>query len=117
MYPAGFQTWVEVEQMTRPLEGAQRPRPIFRGVTTVVASYSTLSSPRKPISAEGCPAGGGHSANDQGFEFPNRIVVCPHSTRTGWTGHVQPANVYLDADQRKGRRRSISFSERGQSRL
>src|SRR5262245_21134366 len=25
MYPQGFQTWVEVQTMTRPLEGAQRP--------------------------------------------------------------------------------------------
>ena len=25
MYPTGYQTWVEVEAMTRPLEGAMRP--------------------------------------------------------------------------------------------
>src|SRR5512141_3339422 len=30
MYPAGFQTWVEVETLTRVLEGAVRP-PHFRG--------------------------------------------------------------------------------------
>ena len=36
MYPQGYQTWVEVEAMTRPLEGSMRPGH-FRGVTTVVA--------------------------------------------------------------------------------
>ena len=36
MYPTAFQTWVEVEELTKPLEGALRPGH-FRGVTTVVA--------------------------------------------------------------------------------
>lgn len=35
MYPAGYQTYVTVEQVTRPLEGAARPGH-FRGVATVV---------------------------------------------------------------------------------
>lgn len=35
MYPPGYQTWVEVERVTGPLEGASRPGH-FRGVTTVV---------------------------------------------------------------------------------
>src|SRR5690242_719562 len=35
MYPAGFQTWVTVEQVAAPLEGKQRPGH-FRGVATVV---------------------------------------------------------------------------------
>ncbi|MGE3075207.1 MAG: pantoate--beta-alanine ligase [Dehalococcoidia bacterium] len=35
MYPEGYQTYVEVEQVTQPLEGAARPGH-FRGVTTVV---------------------------------------------------------------------------------
>src|SRR5262245_55267658 len=32
MYPPGYQTWVEVEALTRPLEGAMRPEH-FKGVT------------------------------------------------------------------------------------
>jgi len=36
IYPPGFQTWVEVEQVSQPLEGARRPGH-FRGVATVVA--------------------------------------------------------------------------------
>jgi pantoate--beta-alanine ligase len=34
IYPPGFQTWVEVEELSRPLEGAVRPGH-FRGVATV----------------------------------------------------------------------------------
>src|SRR5262245_31105212 len=32
MYPQGYQTWVDVEALTKPLEGAMRPGH-FRGVT------------------------------------------------------------------------------------
>src|SRR5512135_3392273 len=35
MYPPGYQTWIEVQDVTRPLEGARRPGH-FRGVATVV---------------------------------------------------------------------------------
>jgi pantoate--beta-alanine ligase len=35
MYPAGYQTWVDVERITLPLCGASRPGH-FRGVSTVV---------------------------------------------------------------------------------
>jgi pantoate--beta-alanine ligase len=44
MYPAGFQTWVDVEHLTLPLCGASRPGH-FRGVTTVVAKLFTIVMP------------------------------------------------------------------------
>lgn len=44
MYPAGFQTHVEVEQLTLPLEGEFRPTH-FRGVTTVVTKLFNLAGP------------------------------------------------------------------------
>lgn len=44
MYPAGFQTHVEVERITSMLEGAHRPGH-FRGVTTVVAKLFNLTGP------------------------------------------------------------------------
>lgn len=44
MYPAGFQTHVEVENVTTRLEGALRPGH-FRGVTTVVAKLFALTGP------------------------------------------------------------------------
>ncbi len=44
MYPPGFQTHVEVEQLTQALEGAARPTH-FRGVTTVVAKLFNATGP------------------------------------------------------------------------
>src|SRR5512140_2395635 len=44
MYPAGFQTWVEVETLTRVLEGVVRPTHL-RGVTTVVAKLFSAVGP------------------------------------------------------------------------
>jgi len=46
MYPHGFQTWVTVEELTRPLEGATRPGH-FRGVATVVAKLFNGVQPQK----------------------------------------------------------------------
>ena len=37
MYPRGYQTWIDVEELSRPLEGAFRPGH-FRGVATVLGS-------------------------------------------------------------------------------
>lgn len=44
MYPEGFETHVEVERATQPLEGTHRPGH-FRGVTTVVAKLFNLTGP------------------------------------------------------------------------
>jgi len=44
MYPAGYQTYVEVETLTASLEGASRPTH-FRGVTTIVAKLFNIVRP------------------------------------------------------------------------
>lgn len=44
VYPPGFQTWVTVEQVAQPLEGASRPGH-FRGVATVVAKLFNVFQP------------------------------------------------------------------------
>jgi pantoate--beta-alanine ligase len=44
MYPPGFQTWVEVEELGRVLEGASRPGH-FRGVATVCLKLFTIVRP------------------------------------------------------------------------
>lgn len=44
IYPPGYQTYVDVEQLSRPLCGASRPGH-FRGVATVVLKLLMLSQP------------------------------------------------------------------------
>ncbi|MCB9709175.1 MAG: pantoate--beta-alanine ligase [Myxococcales bacterium] len=44
LYPHGFQTFVEVRELSQPLEGAHRPGH-FRGVSTIVAKLLCLVGP------------------------------------------------------------------------
>jgi pantoate--beta-alanine ligase len=46
MYPPGTSTWVDVEDVTKPLEGASRPGH-FRGVATVVAKLFNIVQPTR----------------------------------------------------------------------
>lgn len=46
MYPPGFQTWIDLEEITQPLEGGMRPGH-FRGVATVVAKLFNAVGPDK----------------------------------------------------------------------
>jgi pantoate--beta-alanine ligase len=46
MYPPGITTWVDVENVTKTLEGAARPGH-FRGVATVVAKLFNIVEPSK----------------------------------------------------------------------
>jgi pantoate--beta-alanine ligase len=46
MYPVGASTWVDVENVTKPLEGAARPGH-FRGVATVVAKLFNIVEPTR----------------------------------------------------------------------
>ena len=46
LYPAGYNSWVDVEGLTNKLEGASRPTH-FRGVTTIVAKLFNIVRPTK----------------------------------------------------------------------
>ncbi len=46
LYPPDFQTWIDLEEVSKPLEGAMRPGH-FRGVATVVAKLLNATQPQK----------------------------------------------------------------------
>ena len=46
LYPPGYQTWVEVEQLGRELEGEVRPRH-FRGVATICLKLFNIVRPQR----------------------------------------------------------------------
>ena len=46
LYPAGFQTWVDVEKLSKPLEGLFRPGH-FRGVATVCCKLFNIVRPQR----------------------------------------------------------------------
>ena len=100
MYPPGFQTWVEVAEMTRPLEGAQRPGH-FRGVTTVVAKLFNAVQPDKAYFGQKDAQQAAVIRQMVGdLNFPLEIVVCPIVREPDGLA-MSSRNVYLDANQRK----------------
>ncbi len=100
IYPDGFQTWVEVEQVTKPLEGGMRPGH-FRGVTTIVAKLFTGVQPDKAFFGQ-------KDAQQvvvikqmtRDLNFPIEIVVCPIRREPDGLA-MSSRNTYLDPAQRE----------------
>ncbi|MGA7195112.1 MAG: pantoate--beta-alanine ligase [Anaerolineales bacterium] len=99
MYPPSFQTWVEVEEMTRPLEGGQRPGH-FRGVTTVVTKLFNAVQPTKAyFGQKDAQQAAVIRQMTKDLNFPIEIVVCPIVREPDGLA-MSSRNVYLDTDQR-----------------
>jgi pantoate--beta-alanine ligase len=100
MYPQGFQTWVEVEVMTRPLEGAMRPGH-FKGVTTVVAKLFHAIQPHKAyFGQKDAQQAAVIRQMVRDLNFPLEIVVCPIVREPDGLA-MSSRNVYLDPEQRR----------------
>ena len=100
MYPDGYQTWVQVEEVTRPLEGTQRPGH-FRGVTTVVAKLFNAVQPTKAyFGQKDAQQAAVIRQMTVDLNFPIEIVVCPIVREPDGLA-MSSRNVYLDAEQRK----------------
>ncbi|HUI89442.1 MAG TPA: pantoate--beta-alanine ligase [Anaerolineales bacterium] len=100
VYPAGYQTWVQVEEMTRPLEGAERPGH-FRGVTTVVTKlFNSLQPAKAYFGQKDAQQVAVIRRMAVDLNFPIEIVVCP-TVREPDGLAMSSRNVYLDADQRR----------------
>jgi pantoate--beta-alanine ligase len=100
MYPPGYQTWVEVENLSRPLEGAQRPGH-FRGVTTVVTKLFNAVQPAKAyFGQKDAQQAAVIRRMTEDLNFPIEIVVCPIVREPDGLA-MSSRNVYLDSAQRK----------------
>jgi pantoate--beta-alanine ligase len=99
MYPADFQTYVTVEQVTRPLEGAARPVH-FRGVATVVAKLFNVFQPdRAYFGQKDAQQVVVIKQMARDLNFPLDIVVCPISREADGLARSS-RNIYLTPAQR-----------------
>lgn len=100
MYPPGYQTYINVEQVSQGLEGARRPGH-FRGVATVVAKLFNLTQPtvayfgQKDAQQVAVIRQMVHDLN-----FPLEIAVCPTMRELDGLA-MSSRNVYLNIEQRQ----------------
>ena len=99
MYPPGFQTWVEVDSLSRRLEGDMRPGH-FKGVATVVTKLFTAVQPEKAYF--------GQKDAQQSviikrlvldLNLPVEVMICPIMREDDGLA-MSSRNVYLNPDQR-----------------
>lgn len=100
VYPSGFQTWVTVEGLTSPLEGAMRPGH-FRGVTTVVAKLFNAFQPHKAyFGQKDAQQVAVIRRMTRDLDFPVEVVVCP-TVREADGLAMSSRNTYLNPDERR----------------
>ncbi len=100
MYPTGFQTWVEVENVSQGLEGGRRPGH-FRGVATVVTKLFNLTQPDKAyFGQKDAQQAAVIKRMTLDLNMPITIRVCP-TVREADGLAMSSRNVYLTPEQRK----------------
>lgn len=100
MYPPGYQTWVEVEALTTPLEGAMRPGH-FKGVTTVVAKLFNATQPTKAyFGQKDAQQAAVIRRMVADLNFPLEMVICPTMREADGLA-MSSRNKYLNEAERK----------------
>ena len=99
MYPTGYQTWVEVDALTRPLEGSIRTSH-FKGVTTVVAKLFNAVQPHKAyFGQKDAQQAAVIRQMTRDLNFPIDVIVCP-TTREADGLAMSSRNKYLEGADR-----------------
>ena len=100
MYPAGYDTWVTVDNLTKPLEGNVRPTH-FRGVTTIVTKLFNIVRPTNAYFGQKDAQQAlviKKMAADLNMNL--KVIVCP-TVREADGLAMSSRNVYLSAEQRQ----------------
>lgn len=100
MYPPGFQTWVTVETLTSPLEGALRPGH-FRGVTTVVSKLFNAIRPEKAyFGQKDAQQAAVIRQMTRDLSYPIEIITCPTAREPDGLA-MSSRNSYLNPEERR----------------
>ena len=100
MYGPGYQTWVEVEDLTRYLEGETREGH-FRGVTTVVAKlFNSFRPDRAYFGQKDAQQTAVIRRMTHDLNFPIEIVVCPIVREADGLA-MSSRNAYLSKAERQ----------------
>jgi pantoate--beta-alanine ligase len=100
MYPEGFQTWVTVEELTRPLEGEHRPGH-FRGVATVVAKlFNAVQPDRAYFGQKDAHQLAVVRRMAQDLDFGVEVVACPTMREADGLA-MSSRNVGLSPEERR----------------
>ncbi|OEF99873.1 pantoate--beta-alanine ligase [Vulcanibacillus modesticaldus] len=100
MYPNGYKTYVEVEQITGTLCGASRPGH-FRGVTTVVSKLFNIINPNRAYFGQKDAQQSiviKRMVKDLNMDI--EIIVCPIVRESDGLA-MSSRNVYLNKDERE----------------
>jgi pantoate--beta-alanine ligase len=100
IYPSDFNTWVEVDGVTDPLEGASRPGH-FRGVATVVAKLFNAVQPHSAyFGQKDAQQVAVIKQMVRDLNFPLEIVVGPTLRESDGLA-MSSRNSYLSVEERK----------------
>ena len=100
MYPEDFQTWINVEQVTKPLEGQVR-NTHFQGVTTVVSKLFNAVRPDKSyFGQKDAQQAVVIKQMVRDLNYPIEIVICPIVREVDGLA-MSSRNSYLNEEERQ----------------